>query len=74
MAADSQSGHEKSLESEDSQQDQRASEADQKATEQETKDIVVDWEGSDDPQNPRNWPTWKRLIQVVLVSLFLLTA
>lgn len=42
--------------------------------EQETKDNIVDWDGPDDPQNPRNWPTWKRMIQVVLSSLFLLTA
>ncbi|KAJ5225990.1 major facilitator superfamily domain-containing protein [Penicillium chermesinum] len=44
------------------------------AIEQEMKDTVVDWDGPDDPQDPRNWPTWKRITQVVLVTSFLFTA
>ncbi|KAL4878711.1 major facilitator superfamily domain-containing protein [Aspergillus karnatakaensis] len=40
----------------------------------ETKDNVVDWDGPDDPQNPRNWPTWKRMAQVILATTFMLTA
>jgi hypothetical protein len=41
---------------------------------QDTKDNVVDWDGPDDPENPRNWSTWKRMTQVVIASAFLLTA
>jgi hypothetical protein len=64
MAADLECAHEKPAISEDGQT----------AIEQETKNNVVDWEGPDDPQNPRNWPAWKRLTQVVLATAFLLTA
>ena len=38
----------------------------QTTIEHETKDNVVDWDGPDDPQNPRNWPAWKRMTQVIL--------
>jgi hypothetical protein len=54
--------------------DQQSSERDQTAIEKERKDDIVDWDGPDDPQNPRNWPAWKRMAQVVLPSAFLLTA
>jgi hypothetical protein len=76
MAADLESAHEIPAMSEDGQhQDQQSSEPGQTATiEQETKDNVVDWDGPDDPQNPRNWPAWKRLTQVALASAFLLAA
>lgn len=76
MAADLESSHEKSAISEDDHHDQQSSEPDQTAIEQEAKekDNVVDWDGPDDPQNPRNWPTWKRMTQVILASAFLLTA
>lgn len=74
MATDLEAAHEKSAMSNDVHHSQQASEPAQTAIEQETKDNVVDWDGSDDPQNPRNWPAWKRIIQVVLVSAFLLTA
>ena len=74
MAADLESTLEKPAISEDGRDDQQSSEPDQTAIEQETKDNVVDWDGPDDPQNPRNWPAWKRMIQVVFASAFLLTA
>jgi hypothetical protein len=35
---------------------------------------IIDWDGPEDPQNPRNWPVWKRMTQVILASAFLLTA
>jgi hypothetical protein len=38
------------------------------------KDNVVDWDGPDDPLNPRNWPASKRLLQIIFASAFLLTA
>jgi hypothetical protein len=71
MAADLESAHEKPASSEDGHDDQQSRESDQK---QETKDNVVDWDGPDDPQNPRNWPVWKRMTQVAFASAFLLTA
>lgn len=74
MAADLESAHEKPALSEDGHRDQQSSEPDQTAIKQETKDNVVDWDGPGDPQNPRNWPAWKRMTQVVLASAFLLTA
>ena len=74
MATDLESAYEKPAMSEDGHHDQQSSELDQTAIEQETKDNIVDWDGLDDPQNPRNWPAWKRMTQVVLASAFLLTA
>lgn len=29
---------------------------------------VVDWEGPEDPENPLNWPSWKRVMHIILVS------
>ncbi|KIW80838.1 hypothetical protein Z517_07455 [Fonsecaea pedrosoi CBS 271.37] len=60
--------------SEGSNHGERPSELDQTVIEQTTKENIIDWDGSDDPQNPRNWPEWKRMVQVVLASAFLLTA
>jgi hypothetical protein len=74
MAADLESAHEKPAMSEDGHHDEQSSESDQTAIEQETKDNVVDWDGPDDPQNPRNWPARKRMTQVVFAAIFLLTA
>jgi len=74
MAADLESAREKPAVLEDGHHDQPSREFNQVATEQEIKDNVVDWDGPDDPQNPRNWPAWKRMTQVVLASAFLLTA
>lgn len=34
----------------------------------DTKKIVVDWDGKDDPANPLNWSKTKRISQVVLIS------
>lgn len=65
---DLESAHEKPVISENGY-----TEPDETAIEQETKDNVIDWDGPDDPQNPRNWPAWKRLTQVGLASAFLLT-
>lgn len=33
---------------------------------------VVDWDGDDDPTNPRNWPESKRWAHVVIVSILAL--
>ena len=33
-------------------------------------DIVVDWDGPKDPQNPRNWSKKQRWIVTLVVSLF----
>ena len=74
MAADLESAHEKPAISEDGHHDQQSSESKQTELEQRTKDNIVDWDGPDDPQNPMNWPAWKRLTQVFLASAFLLTA
>lgn len=77
MAADLESAHEKKgvISEGGHHDDQQSSEPEQTAVERdETKDNVVDWDGPDDPHNPRNWPAWKRLIQVVFASAFLLTA
>lgn len=30
---------------------------------------VVDWDGPSDLENPMNWPKWKRLGHVALVSI-----
>lgn len=30
---------------------------------------LVDWDGDDDPENPYNWPTWRKVIICVMVSL-----
>jgi len=73
MAADLEYAHEKKQAI--SVQDDHVQEtSDQSPIEQETKDNVVDWDGPDDLQNPRNWPAWKRLTQVIIASAFLLTA
>ncbi|KIW13770.1 hypothetical protein PV08_08961 [Exophiala spinifera] len=76
MSADLGSAHEKPGLLEDGQQTQHSSKPDQssEAIGQETKDNIVDWDGPDDPQNPRNWPAWKRMVQVVFASAFLLAA
>ncbi|KAK9413069.1 putative Major facilitator superfamily domain-containing protein [Seiridium unicorne] len=35
-------------------------------------DPLIDWEGPDDPENPRNWPSLKKSLHVVLISIFTL--
>ncbi|KAH6889614.1 major facilitator superfamily transporter [Thelonectria olida] len=35
--------------------------------------FIVDWEGSDDPFKPHNWPVWRRVgvtLQISLIALF----
>jgi hypothetical protein len=75
MTANLQSLDEKRRISSDSQSDQPVpSKPNQAAVSHETKDNIVDWDGPNDPQNPQNWPSWKRMTQVILASVFLLTA
>jgi len=31
---------------------------------------VVWWDGPDDPENPYNWPTWKKILNCGLISAF----
>ena len=31
-------------------------------------EFEIDWDGDDDPENPRNWPTWYKGIVVALIS------
>ena len=35
---------------------------------------VVDWDGPDDPANPRNWPARLKMANVVCISAFSLYA
>lgn len=35
---------------------------------------IVDWDGPDDPENPRNWPQFKKTYHVAAVSLLTLAA
>jgi len=36
--------------------------------------LVVDWDGPDDPANPRNWSHGTQMVQIALVSVFTLYA
>lgn len=29
---------------------------------------IVDWDGPDDPENPMNWPTWRKVLAIGIVS------
>jgi len=31
--------------------------------------ILVDWDGPQDPSNPRNWPVWRRILVTTLIAL-----
>jgi hypothetical protein len=33
---------------------------------------IVDWDGPNDPENPMNWPTSKKITNIALVSLITL--
>ncbi len=33
---------------------------------------IVDWDGPDDPANPRNWPKGRKILNIALVSLSVL--
>lgn len=76
MATDLEAANEKLTILEDSNNDQQSDKSDKTIVENEVKqkNNIVDWDGPDDSENPMNWPTWKRIIQVVLASAFLLTA
>ncbi|KAH7399822.1 MFS multidrug transporter-like protein [Cadophora sp. MPI-SDFR-AT-0126] len=37
--------------------------------EQQAPPAVLDWDGPDDPENPINWPKWKRQFHVVLPAV-----
>lgn len=41
-----------------------------KTTEEPHDPNVVDWDGPDDPENPMNWPQHKKVLNIVLISLF----
>ncbi|RSM11747.1 hypothetical protein CDV31_006621 [Fusarium ambrosium] len=49
-------------------------EAEKVSDELDTNPNIVDWDGPDDPHNPLNWTSKKKVIQVVIVSLFTLNA
>ncbi|CRK32519.1 hypothetical protein BN1708_005779, partial [Verticillium longisporum] len=36
---------------------------------EETDPNVVFWDGDDDPENPYNWPTWRKIVNCALISL-----
>lgn len=38
------------------------------------KQEIIDWDGPDDPENPRNWKATTRMVHVCLVSAFTLYA
>lgn len=73
MATDLEAGDEKPVVSVDDRDD-RSSMIPNVTAAKETTKIIVDWEGPHDPENPQNWPAWKRLTQVIFASAFLLTA
>jgi hypothetical protein len=31
-------------------------------------EFEIDWDGDEDPENPRNWPVWYKSIVVALIS------
>lgn len=33
-----------------------------------TNDLIVDWAGDDDPENPLNWPSKRKGINIALLS------
>ena len=35
---------------------------------------VVDWDSPTDPQNPRNWPGWKKNMHIFLLGILTLNA
>jgi hypothetical protein len=34
---------------------------------------LVDWDGTDDPTNPKNWPKLKKWTHIVTISILALT-
>jgi hypothetical protein len=74
MAADLEAGDEKPSVAQSDSHDSGPRQLNGATTQPESKANIVDWDGPDDPQNPMNWPSWKRLIQVIFASAFLLTS
>ncbi len=35
---------------------------------------TLDWDGPDDPENPMNWPNYKRRMQVICIAVITLVA
>jgi len=35
---------------------------------------IVDWDSPTDPQNPRNWPRWKKKMHIFLLGILTLNA
>lgn len=44
-------------------------EGSEKGEEDNNGEILVDWEGDDDPENPKNWPIWRKAFVIVMVGL-----
>lgn len=44
------------------------------ARSQTEKQHIIDWDGPDDPANPRNWKATTKMVHVCLVSAFTLYA
>ncbi|KUI56335.1 hypothetical protein VP1G_03671 [Cytospora mali] len=57
---------------EEGRQTPSAGEKEASADEADPDPNVVDWDGPDDPANPRNWPKKKKMLNVALVSLSVL--
>lgn len=32
--------------------------------------MALDWDGPKDPDNPKNWPTWKRVLHSAIPSIY----
>ncbi|KAI9150755.1 major facilitator superfamily domain-containing protein [Paramyrothecium foliicola] len=32
--------------------------------------VIVDWDGPDDPENPHNWPTWRKIAVALQIYLY----
>ena len=47
----------------------RAQEQQEQVTKWEDDPNLVDWDGPDDPDNPLNWPQWKKLLTTFLLCL-----
>jgi hypothetical protein len=59
-SADIESGHRPHEEKDDSPQS--------------SDDEIVDWDSPTDPQNPRNWPGWKKNMHIFLLGILTLNA
>lgn len=49
-------------------------EAESSHTKSEEDSNLVDWNGDDDPENPRNWSDGTKMVHVATVSIFVLIA